>query len=228
MQRLLLTFLLAISLASSAQYTTPEIKKYKISKITKWSVSNDADDAAQKQEIFYDRNGNDTAAYNGGKMYKRSLYEYNHKGQIIKRINSHIDSSAIETGLYTYQPDGSYKISNTDKAYGMTDYEWYDKTGKLTKSQSPDRAQRLYAYDAKGKLVSVKTKAGRNEGINVDLKYTYNSRGQLVKEVSSGEYKWTTTFSYNEKGLLTKTTTITSEGAVESKTVVTYDYECWK
>ena len=103
-----------------SQYTTQEIKKYKIGKIIKTTVNEDSSET-QKQEIFYDNKGNDTATYLDGQRYKYSIYEYNAKGQAIKRITYDHDGSENETAVYSYKPDGSYVISNTDKQFGMTD-----------------------------------------------------------------------------------------------------------
>ena len=53
-----------ISVYSFAQYTPQEIKKFRISKIIKLSLTK-GDEAVQKTETWYDNNGNDTAEYNG-------------------------------------------------------------------------------------------------------------------------------------------------------------------
>ena len=210
-----------------AQHTPQEIKKNKISKITKLSSTGDGGEAG-KHEYYYDKNGNDTAYYTGGTLISKSVYSFDRTGRPVKLIRYNGDGKETETALYSYQPDGSYKISSTDKAYGMIDYQWHDKTGKLTKTQSPDSALRLYTYDAKGKLISIKTKIGQNGGTVVDLKYTYNSKGQRIKEISNGEYRWTKVFIYNERELLIKATTIASDEGVEAKTTDTYGYEFWE
>lgn len=215
---------LLFSISVFAQYTPQEIKKYKISKIIKQSYNTDSSES-QKIETLHDRNGNDTAIFMDGQLYKHSVFEYNSKGQTIKIVTSKQDGSEMETAIYTYKPDGSYTISNTDKTYGMTNYTYYDKTGKITKTKSPDGAERIYTYDAAGKLLKIKSKPG-GDGILTDLQYTYNSKGQCVKEVNNGEFKWTTTYTYDTKGLINKAVMLNPDDG--TKSYYSYEYEFWK
>ncbi len=217
---------LIFSLSLSAQYNPEEIVKYKIKKIIKISTNTDSSET-QKQEKLYDRNGNDTATYLDGQLYTTSKYEYNAKNRPIKRITYEHEGSERETAIYDYKPDGSFIISNTDKQFGMTDFIYHDKNGKITKTRIPDGSERLYTYDAKGRLLKIKTKPG-GDGVLVDLQYTYNSKGQLMKEASMGEYKWTTTHTYNSKDLLIRSVTATSEDGVITKRYNSYEYEFWK
>ncbi|MBK5271744.1 MAG: hypothetical protein JJE22_12105 [Bacteroidia bacterium] len=209
-----------------AQYSPQEIKKYKISKLIKLSANADSSET-WNQTILYDRSGNDTAVYMGDSLYMRFVYEFNSKEKIAKKVTYKYDRSEVETAEYIYKPDGSYTISNKDKSYGMTDYTYYDKTGKVTKTQSPDGAQRIYTYDAKGKLLGIKSKPG-GDGVLTDIKYTYNDKGQCTKEVSKGEYKWTTSNTYDSKGLLIRSITISTDGEEQTKTSNSYKYEFWK
>ena len=217
---------LIFSLSLFAQYNPEEIVKYKIKKIIKISTNTDSSET-QKQEKLYDRNGNDTATYLGGQLYTTSKYEYNSKNQPIKRITYEHEGSERETAIYDYKPDGSFIISNTDKQFGMTDYIYHDKKGKITKTRIPDGSERQYTYDPKGKLLKIKTKPG-GDGVLVDLQHTYNSKGQLIKEVSMGEYKWTTTHTYDAKGLLKRSVTVTSEDGTQTKNYTAYEYEFWQ
>jgi len=217
---------LLFSASMFSQYSPQEIKKYKISKIIKHSANTDSSEK-QTQEKRYDRNGNDTATYMDDQLYTSSKYEYNLKDQPIKRITYEHEGSERETAIYDYKPDGSYIISNTDKEYGMTDYTYYDKKERIIKTRMPDGSERLYSYDSKGRLLTIKTKPG-GDGVLTDIQYTYNSQGQCIKEVSMGEYKWTKTHTYDAKGLLIKTITLASEDGMESKTTNIYEYEFWK
>jgi YD repeat-containing protein len=221
---LTLSFLL-LSFSVFAQHTPQEIKKFKISKITKLSVTN-GNETIQKDEIWYDNNGNDTVEYTGSEVYRRTKYEYNPKVQVIGRTRYKADGKEIETSVYTYKPDGSYTISNTDKDFGMTDLTYCDKSGKTTKMVSPDRTERIYSYDAKGRLLKIKSKPNDSGGVVTDLQYTYNAKGQLIKEVNKGDYKWTKTYTYNAKGLIakTKSNTVTDDVA-DPEVTVTYEYE---
>jgi YD repeat-containing protein len=224
MKRIVAAILFFSPLVVFSQYSIHDIKKLKINRMTQLSKTGEGTEP-HKTEHFYDRQGNDTAWYIGGSLQSRAVFSFDSKGRPVKRIKYNGEGSESETGIYSYQPDGGWKITNSDKTYGMKDYAWYDKKGNMLKSQSPDGAQRIYSYDAKGNLSSVKTKAGPNGGTNVSLKYTYNSKGQLIKEVSDGEYKWTTDYTYDAKGLLIRSTTIIPE---MDPTDAEYSYEFWK
>jgi YD repeat-containing protein len=215
---------LFISFLVFAQYSPQEIKKYKISKVIKISVNGDASET-QKQEKLYDSYGNDTATYLDGQLYMRSVYEYNEKGQPAKRITYNFSGNENETALYEYNPDGTFIISNTDKQFEMTDFTYYDKQGRITKTVSPDKAEKIYSYNLKGQLIGIKSKPG-NGGVLVNIQYTYNPKGQLIKEASIGEYKWTLTYTYNAKGLIAKTKNISiMDGVAEPGSVSSYEYE---
>jgi hypothetical protein len=224
MKKLSPLFTLLLSLPVFSQYTTQEIKKFRISKITTLSVTK-GDEAIRKNETWYDENGNDTAQYNGGELYRRSKYEYNSKGQAIARTRYGADGKEVETANYTYNPDGSSAVSNTDKSFGMTDLTYCDKTGKTTKTVSPDKTERIYTYDPKGKLLHVKSKSD-NGSVVTDIQYTNNAKGQLVKEVSKGDYKWTSSYTYDAKGMIAriKRNSVT-DGVVDPEVTTTYEYE---
>ena len=93
---------------------------------------------------------------------------------------------------------------------------------------STEKIEEFYTYDVTGKLVSIKTKPGTTEGDIADFKYVYNTKGQLIKEVSAGSYPWTRTYTYDAKGILLKVVTVSSEEAITTKTTDTYKYEFWK
>ena len=225
MKKLFTLSALLFSLFAFAQHTPQEIKKYKISKITKLSTTI-GDEATRKNEIFYDAYGNDTAEYYGIDLYRRTSYEYNAKGQAVKRSRYKANGNEIETAVYNYKPDGSYTISNTDKEFGMTDLTYLDKTGKTTKTVSPDRTERIYSYDVKGRLLRIKSKSSDNGGVVTDLQYYYNPKGQLIKESSKGDYKWTTIYMYDAKGMISKSKLISiTDDVADPEVTTTYEYE---
>jgi YD repeat-containing protein len=211
--------------ASSAQYTSQEIKKFKIAKLTTLSVAK-GDETIRKNETWYDKNGNDTAQYYSGTLYRRTKYDYNSKGQIVTRTRYGADGNESETAVYTYKPDGSCTISNTDKSFGMTDLTYCDKAGKTTKTVSPDRTERTHTYDAKGKLLKIKSGPSGNGGAVTDIQYAYNPKGQMIKEMSKGDYKWTNVFTYDAKGMITKVKkNSVTDGVADPEVNYTYEYE---
>ena len=225
MKKLLTLSAVFYSLFAFAQHSPQEIKKLKISKLIKLSATK-GQEIILKTETWYDENGNDTAEYNSTGLYRRTSYVYNSKGQAISRTRYDAEGKETETAVYTYKEDGSYTISNTDKSFGMTDLTYCDKTGKTTKTVSPDRSERLYTYDAKGRLLKIKSKPADNGGVVVDIQYTYNPKGQLIKETSKGDYKWTHTFTYDAKGMIAKyKSNSVSDGVSDPETTTTYEYE---
>jgi len=225
MKKLLTLSAVFYSLFAFAQHSPQEIKKLKISKLIKLSATK-GQEIIQKTETWYDENGNDTAEYNGTGLYRRTSYVYNSKGQAISRTRYDAEGKETETAVYTYKADGSYTISNTDKSFGMTDLTYVDKAGKTTKTVSPDKSERIYSYDAKGRLLKIKSNTGDNGGVVIDQQYTYNAAGKLTKIVSKGDYKWTHVYSYNPKGMLTKTKiNSVTDGVADPEVTYTYEYE---
>jgi YD repeat-containing protein len=213
------------SFSAFAQYIPQEIKKHKISKINKLTVTK-GDETVRKTETWYDSNGNDTAEYNEGQLYRKTQYEFNQNGQVTSRTRFGADGKETETATYAYKPDGSCTISNTDKSFGMTDLTYCDKAGKTTKTVSPDKSERIYTYDARGRLLKIKSKAGENGAVVIDQQYTYNAKGQLIKIVSKGDYKWTATYIYNARGLIVKSkSSSVTDGVADPEITTTYEYE---
>jgi YD repeat-containing protein len=228
MKKFLIFCCISISFSAFAQHTPQEIKKFKINKITKLSVSS-GDETIKKSETWYDEKGNDTAEYYDGNLYRSTAYEYTPKGQVTKRVRYGADGNETETAVYTYKPDGSYTISNTDKSFGMTDLTYCDKAGKTTKTVSPDRSERIYTYDPNGRLLRIKSKSSDNGGVVVDMQYTYNAKGQRVKEMNKGDYKRTATYTYKASGLIDKCkSNSTTDGVADPEVTITYEYDLRK
>src|ERR1044071_4111899 len=156
MKKVLLLVILLWSLACFSQYTSRDIKKFRIERLTTTAVTSGSE-SAQKSDTWYDEYGNDTAQYNNGELYRRTRYVYDSKGQVVNRTRYDADGKEIETAAYSYKPDGSGTISTTDKSFGITDYTYCDKTGRITRTASPDGTERIHSYDAKGKLLSIKS-----------------------------------------------------------------------
>jgi YD repeat-containing protein len=212
-----------------AQHSPQEIKKFRISKILKQSVTSDADNI-DNFETRYDRNGNETAIYLNEEYITKSVNQYNKAGRLAKVTGYDMlgDSAEASWAVYTYNADGSYKVSALHSGHETPESMWYDKTGRLTRTLEPGIKEDIYKYDASGKLTSVKTKPGTSTGDVTDLKYSYNTKGQRSKEVSEGTYRWTRTYSYDTKGMLSKVVTVGTDEGVNTTTTDTYQYEFWK
>jgi YD repeat-containing protein len=228
MKRLLTLFALLFSSFAFSQYTPGEIKKLKITRVVRSSQTR-GQEAVQRNETWYDEFGNDTAEYNNGELYRRTKYEYNPKGQVLTRTRYDATGNETETAVYTYKPDGTCTVSNTDKSFGMTELTYCDKGGRTTKTVSPDNSERIYTYDTKGRLTKIKSKDSDNGSVFVDIQYTYNPKDQLIKEVSKGDNKWTTLYSYNVGGLVSKVKrNSVTDGVADPEVITSYEYEFQK
>ena len=225
MKKLLALSSFLISLSMFAQYTPQEVKKFKITKLTTVGQDKGAE-AFQKDELWYDEFGNDTAEYNNGQLNRRTKYEYNSKGQLMTRTRYGADGKETDTAIFNYNPDGSYVISNTDKSFGMTDLTYCDKTGKTLKTIAPDKSEKIHMYDTRGKLLKIKSNTSGNGSVITDIHYDYNPKGQMIKEMSKGDYKWTRVFTYDYRGLIAKVIRDSvTDGVVDPEVTYVYEYE---
>ena|SRR5687767_2460791 len=193
----LLVFLLsAISLF--AQPEKEEIKKFKIKKVFERRIEN-ADTTTKTW--WYDRKGYDSVRLMYGET--QTIKNTFKSGRLVTKTISKAEGKP-DVYIYVYNADGSYKETYTDGSFGMKSYAWYDKKDKLLKSQSPDRNTTTYKYDAKGKLLSVKSD-GVNQGVKYDHRSIYNAKGQLIRsELNTDGNKSVINYEYDQKGKLVK------------------------
>lgn len=227
MKQLFILSCLFTAITLDAQHSPQEIKQLKISRIIKQSVSSDAPGSVEKHESLYDVYGNQTAAYIGGEQITKTNNQYNTAGKLIKVINYDMMGGGAESSstVYTYNADGSCVAKTTYPGFTSFEYKWYNKAGQLIRTVSPDKIEENYAYDAGGKLISIKTKPGTSDEDVTDLKYSYNSNGKRSKEVSEGTYRWTKTYQYDSKGILSKVITVATDEGEKTTTTDIYKYE---
>ena len=191
-------------------------------------MTSTSEDDPEENEIFithYDKNGNETATFVGEQPNTKTKYEYSSQGKVQKSVKTRADGTELSVSVYSYEADGSYKISTTDKTFGMVDYEWFNTSGLKIRTQSPDGARRIYSYDAKGNLMGIRTEKADEGATLVDISFTYNNKNQLIREVNTGEYSWDNKYEYNTKGLITKAIKVSGGEDYKMKTVTVYSYE---
>jgi RHS repeat-associated protein len=115
----------------------------------------------------YDAANNITKQTNGNNQAVK--YQYDVKGNIIKETDALGNSTS-----YTWHPIWNKMTAVTDRRGNTTQYE-YDAAGNNTKIIRPLGITELFAYDAKGNLLS------QTDGNNNTTSYTYNPFGQLLK-----------------------------------------------
>jgi YD repeat-containing protein len=210
---------ITIAAAAFAQPTKEEILKHKIQK----AVEKRIDDGGTSEMVwYYDRKGLDSAETIYGETYTYT-YTWLRSGKMDVKTRIKPDGKT-DLYTYTYLHDGSSKETLTDGSYGMKSYEWFDKKGNTTKSQSPDGNTTTYKYDAKGKLISI-VSDGKNQGVKINHKYSYNAKGQLLKEDRNADgNKSVNTYQYDSKGLLTKQISKGEWGGEKFETISTYEY----
>jgi hypothetical protein len=201
-------FIVLAFLSLSQELTSAEIKKLKIKKIAVGTMMKGAL-VDGRHEVFYDANGNDTAVYIDGKKAGFKKIEYNKKNAPARIIAYDKEGKITSVSTYTYKADGSYSISNKDAEFGLQNIYSHDKTGRLLQLQLPDGSVIKYVYSA-GRLVK-RYSVSQKDGTRLMDIFTYDKKGKLAKQESSGEYPSSTTFEYDNSGLLKKMITV-SEG----------------
>ncbi len=230
MKPFLTTIFLLASLLFYGQHTPEEIKKYRIASAAE-TCSFKEDGVPQKftYTAYYDRNGNDTAYYHGKLCIYRKIYTQDDSNRISMVIMQDKDGKESERTEYTYEANGNYSTKNRHKVFEDVIIKWYDKTGRLLKQQRDEETILIYDYNAKGQLIQVMTKPGPNSKGEIEhLKYTYNNKGQCIKEQSLGTYPWVKTLFYDAKGVLIKTITTGKEAGQAYTNTNTYQYTFWK
>lgn len=219
MKFLLILFLL-LAVNARGQYTPADIVKHKIAMMSTKS-------GEYKTSIYYDQWGNDTAHYINGEIYQRKTHTYK-DGKLESTSIFSASGEEYSKSTYTYNADGSSVATNKDADFGMTDYTYFDKAGRILKTVVPDGSERIYSYDKSGKLLTIKTKPMKDAAI-VDVTYKYDSKNRMIKETSNGDFKWSNTYSYNENGLIkNKTVSYVDEYGAKKSSVTQYTYKLRK
>ena len=249
---LLILILLFNTLFGEAQISTEEIKKHHIHKITEKSFMNDS--LTETTTYYFDKYGNIYKETSGN--HRENTINIYENDRLKKVIDYDYNGKEKQTTEYFYNPDSSYMIISTEKNFGAKNYFWYNAKGNIIKGIGVDTA--IYKYDDQGKLINI-VLAGSDQERKTDVIYSYNAKGQLIKveaqqtsnfqttenyeyDLKGKQIKVTnktiafgnttisvTSYEYNEKGLLTKETTIESEeGAKTTSTYILYEYEFYE
>jgi YD repeat-containing protein len=246
MRKLFLLFVLSPFFVH-AQPTKEEIKKHRIRQVTEKRMIGEN---SQTETWVYGTKGYDSIQISNGEIEK--IKNEFKSGKLIRKTHSDSAGKAADIYEYKYKPDGSYMVTYTDPQFKMKSFEWYNSKGNIIKSQSPDGNTTNYTYDGKGRLLSV-VSDGKNDGLKINNKYTYNTNGQLVKkdrntnnnlvtviyeydaqgrlikELETGKwegdsYEMESVLEYNSKGLLTKKTSKNKSESSATTEVYTYEY----
>lgn len=225
MKHLFILFCIFVTINCFAQISTRDIKKYKISKVIETSsFFNGAQTAVT--ETSYNVSYFDSAISVNGKM-NNIIYSFDQMNRPAGKYIYNSQGAEIGNVVYNYKPDGSYEITYNYLTDENTAIEWFDKQGRMEKMQLKDGSKRFYDYDEKNKLTGVMTMLSpKGKGEIVDLKYTYNNRGQMLKEINNGINKWEKTFTYDAKGLVISIDQVskTGDGKYTGKTSISYEF----
>lgn len=200
--------------------TAIEIKENKIKRIV--ILRNEATNPSLV-EWYYDDNGYDTAKYENGKRLNYKKIDYNTKNQPIKITQYSDDGRLMDVSVYTYKPDNSFIIKNTDSQFGLVNTATYDKKKNIVKYTIPDGSEIKYVYNAKGKLVKSYS-IPKNSGVKMTQTLTYNAKGKIEKSTTVGDYPGSITYQYNANGLLIKTTSVGNGESPDITDEYTYFY----
>ncbi|MGB4845547.1 MAG: hypothetical protein WBP16_13850 [Ferruginibacter sp.] len=188
--------LLMLGMGNAALAQEPvaaEIVKLKIKKITRQNQENNT--VTGRTVWFYNEKGDDTAMYAYGKRiyYKLITYDAKQRMQTIEKFSD--DGKKTETIKYSYKPDGSYTIENTDTQYGMKNTDIFDTKGLQLSRTIPDGSVYHYIYNNKKQLIKMYSEP-KNGGLEFTNEYTYNSAGKLISKINKGEYASTSVYEY--------------------------------
>ena len=152
-------------------------------------------------EYAYDERGNlskmDGPAYpDYGENKCTYANTYDEKGRLTQRVET-VSGENTATTLYTY--DGQGNLTEEHATYHLSDLTYV----------------RTYVYDTAGRLTRY---AHSLPGISeVDVVYTYDEKGNLIKETKTTKYG--VLYTYDEKNDLVKETFTDGEGYTETTTV---------
>ncbi len=222
MKKILSFILLLTAISASAQPSPADIKKHKIRFVSETSTDQYG---VTRRFWYYDQKGYDSLRSNFDDTATISNTFKN--GKLVKKLvalSQKPDRDHVDEYIYEYSPDGSYKETFRDGAYGMKSYTWYDAKGKLLKSQSPDGNTVTYKYNAAGKLMAV-VSDGQNDGVKLNHKYTYNNKGQLIRKESEVDGTVSvSTYEYDAGGKLKKEIQKGGWSGEDSETIFLYEY----
>jgi hypothetical protein len=222
---ILVTGLIFLSNALIAQeLTAAEIKKLKIKKITVETIEKDEHESKRsKTEYFYDTNGNDTAFYFEGTRNWSKLIEYDGKQRPATITRFSNDGTQTNKTVFTYNPDGSFIAVDNDTQYGFSTTDAFDKKGSQLTHSIPDGSMHKYMYNNKGQLTKIYAVA-KKDAVQFSREYRYNSAGKLISTKNKGDYVFSTTYEYDQKGLLKKTTTRYADDPKGEIIIKNYEY----
>ena len=168
-----------------------------------------------------------------GKIIAKTKYYYNNKSQIVKKESFSDDDGADATWNYEYDQNGN-RVIETQESGTMGNYSIefkYDKNNMLIQEDKENNtigkeARVTYKYSENGQLIEKSIRHYFFGGTIRDI-YIYNNNGKLIKlvEKSSNGVSSTTTYEYDEKGLLVSYTWLSSIGREPYKTTYQIKYE---
>jgi YD repeat-containing protein len=217
--------LILLPFFSLAQDTPAEAKKMHVSSLVMTTFGRDSTKTST-QEVRYDKSGLDTAEYMDGELTKRYTYEYDSKGRVSQKKSYNKEGMEIGKGIFSYDAAGSYYLKSTDVQFGLSDFVYYDKNGRILKTKAPDGSERIYGYNKNGKLASIRSK-DKKSGVYINIEYLYGPTGLRTKALSKGDYKWSTVYEYDKKGILKRSLTTSGNDDEVPMTTTLYQYKFW-
>ena len=201
-----------------------EIKKLKIKKITVY-YGEKRKEGTTVTSLYFDVNGHDTVSYAGKKRVSYNTIEYDKKQQPLTINSFSNDGVQNSKTIFTYKPDGSYTVVNTDLLLGLKTTDVYDKKGLQLTHTVPDGTVYRYVYNTKKQLTKYYS-IPRKGGVKFTKEYTYNAIGQITGSVNKGDYPFTSVYEYDSKGLLKKIiSTSVNESGQKVSAVQYYEYD---
>lgn len=179
---------------------------------TDFEASSDVSfDESYNVNYSYDENGKLICEeqLSGGELVYKTEYSYDENGNLLNEKHYEGDFLAAEYS-YTYNSDGS-RDTCTRNEYGL-------------ESVSTDK----YAYDEKGRLLSVKEECEGDENVS-GIEYSYDEYGSEISKTvydAQGNVLSATSceYTYDDAGNVIKSVVMHSDGSVGSTVKYTWEY----
>jgi hypothetical protein len=214
-------------LVSTISYTQPEradIIEKKIKSVNKIVYQNG--DTANKELIlnYYSKTGDDSLEIYNGELAFRFVPTVDQNGRVSQLIRYDSRNREDEWHIYKYKRDGTYSIEKIAQGAGTILHSQYNKKNWCMEEEIESTYTLVYIRNVAGKTEKILLKdKGKTETI---AQFYFDKNRLPIRGEGTTEGGKTVYFTYNEKELINKVTTIEKvEKGKEQTEVMLFEYE---
>jgi len=183
---------------------------------------------SSRKEVFqylYSRNGDDSLELYNGVLAFRYTAETDNQGRVSKLVRYDAREQEDEWHLYRYKRNGSYSIEIIAQGVGTISTASYDKNHRLMEEEIESSYSLIYVRNANGKTEKILLKQ-QDKPIEEIARFYLDENGFVTRGEGLNQGGKMIYFSYNDKGLVSKTQTVGKDEAGNDETeTVMIDYE---